>query len=866
MENGADAVYVGGRSFSARAYAENFSPDQLSQVADYAQLRGVKLYVALNTLINNQEMAEALEYARFLCAIGVNAVIVQDLGLLFNLRRVLPELRVHASTQMTTHNLAGVKFLESQGVERVIMARELSLDNLRKIAAGTSCALEVFVYGALCICYSGQCLFSSLVGGRSGNRGRCAQPCRLYYGLEMIEERGHKLTSDPRRRKKGEAARSLAEGYLLSPRDLNALPLLPELHRSGVKALKIEGRMKKPEYVATVVRIYRQALDRFYRDPQHFQASPEEWRQLAQIFNRGFTSGYFSGNPGRNLMNYQRPNNRGLYLGRVTSWDGKAQRLAIRLESDLRLGDGIEVWVSRGGRTGLTVGRLEVDGRPVSLARAGQEAVIPFTGRAVAGDRVFKTYDQELERLARDSYSLGQKRIPLHLGIRAAVGAPLAVWAVDPQGRRVEVVSEYIGQPAEKHSLDPETARQQLGRMGNTPFVLESLESQIAPQTLVPLSVLNHTRRLLLEKLSALRLADQRLAEPDPEVFFRRRQNLEHWLKQALLAGELGRYGDPPPADLCPLGETSRPRLAVAVGSLEAARQAIEHGADQVYLPDMGWRLGSEAGAAAAPSDRAWEETVEAARRRNCRLIYSLPRIWTEDQAEAVVTALEKALRRFGNGLCGILAPSLGGLQLALSYPQWPAYADYSLNVFNQWALAAMCDLGVEQTTLSLELTLKQLQQFPEAARRRTEVVVHGSLPVMVSEHCLLGAAVGNRTRENPCTAPCSQGSYILRDRLGMAFPVETDRFCRLHLFNSRTLDLLGQLKSIISLRTRSLRLELRRHAADYVGQAVETYRREIDRASTLPSTYTPLEQSRETISRLTGGEETRGHFFRGVE
>ncbi|MDH7479498.1 MAG: U32 family peptidase, partial [Syntrophomonadaceae bacterium] len=541
-------MYVGGRSFSARAHAENFSLDQLSQAADYAQLRGVKLYVALNTLINNREMGEALEYARFLCAIGVNAVIVQDLGLLFNLRRVLPELSVHASTQMTTHNLAGVKFLESQGVERVIMARELSLAQLREIAADTSCALEVFVHGALCICYSGQCLFSSLVGGRSGNRGRCAQPCRLYYSLEMIGERGPGRASNPRR-KKGEASRSLAEGHLLSPRDLSALHLLPELHRSGVKALKIEGRMKKPEYVATVVRVYRQALDRFYRDPQRFQASPEEWRQLAQIFNRGFTSGYFTGNPGRSLMNYLRPNNRGLYLGRVRSWDGKAQRLAIQLESDLRSGDGIEVWVSRGGRTGLTVGRLEVDGQPVSLARAGQEAVIPFAGRAVSGDRVFKTYDQELERLARNSYASGQGRIPLRLGIRAAAGVPLVVWAVDPQGRRVEVVSEYIGQPAEKHSLDPETARQQLGRMGNTPFVLESLEPQIATRTLVPLSVLNQARRLLLEKLTALRLAEQRAAAPAPEVFFQRKQNLEGWLEQALLTRELSRYGDLPSAD-----------------------------------------------------------------------------------------------------------------------------------------------------------------------------------------------------------------------------------------------------------------------------------------------------------------------------
>lgn len=283
VNNGADAVYLGGSRFSARAYAANFERDRLEEAVEFAHLRGVKIYVTVNTLIKDAEMAEALDFLHFLHQIGVDAVIIQDVGLLELVRRYLPGLPLHASTQMTVHNPAGALYLAAKGIRRIVLARELTLEEIKEIKAKSGVEVEVFVHGALCICYSGQCLLSSLIGARSGNRGRCAQPCRLEYRL---------LAG-------GKEVKVEAGRHLLSPADLMALPLLPRLQAAGVDVLKIEGRMKSPEYVATVTRVYRRALDRLAAG--QFTYSREDVLELARIFSRGFTSGYLEGNQGRDM-------------------------------------------------------------------------------------------------------------------------------------------------------------------------------------------------------------------------------------------------------------------------------------------------------------------------------------------------------------------------------------------------------------------------------------------------------------------------------------------------------------------------------------------------------------------------------------
>ncbi|MEW5897967.1 MAG: peptidase U32 family protein, partial [Bacillota bacterium] len=336
VQNGADAVYLGGRSFNARQSAANFDDAELARAIEYAHVRGVKVYVTVNTLVAEEELEQAARFLFFLARAGADAAILQDLGLAALAREVVPELPLHASTQMTVHNSPAVAHLRRLGFQRVILARELHLAEVQRIKEETGAGVEVFIHGALCVCYSGQCLFSSLVGGRSGNRGRCAQPCRLPYTL--VDGHGRPL-ADPGR--VGE--------YLLSPRDLNVSRHLPALIQAGVDAFKIEGRLKRPEYVATVVRVYRQLLDRAAAlGPEKFFVAPEEAKDLAQIFNREFTAGYLFGRQGKLLMSFRRPNNRGVFLGRVRRRENGW--LQVVLEDGLNVGDGLEVWVTEGGR------------------------------------------------------------------------------------------------------------------------------------------------------------------------------------------------------------------------------------------------------------------------------------------------------------------------------------------------------------------------------------------------------------------------------------------------------------------------------------------------------------------------------------
>ena len=291
VQNGADAVYLGSASFSARAFATNFDDEALEKAITYAKLRGVKTNLTLNTLIKNDEMPQAIELAKKAYELGIDAIIIQDLGLARYLIKNFPGLAIHASTQMSVHNLEGVLALQKMGFSRVVLSRELSLQEIEYICQNSDIEIEVFVHGALCVSYSGQCLFSSMVGGRSGNRGKCAQPCRLPY--ELMEN-----------------DKTINKGYLLSPRDLCGLEYLPQLVNAGVSCLKIEGRMKTPEYVATVTRIYRKYLD-LAISGETFEISQQDKNDLLQVFNRGgFSSGHLAPNANKDLVYKTKSNNR----------------------------------------------------------------------------------------------------------------------------------------------------------------------------------------------------------------------------------------------------------------------------------------------------------------------------------------------------------------------------------------------------------------------------------------------------------------------------------------------------------------------------------------------------------------------------
>ena len=465
VQNGADAVYIGGKCFSARQFANNFDDDQMIEAVRYCHAYNVKLYVTMNTIMDNNVLVEAVKYASFLYHAGVDALIIQDIGFLKLLREILPDFEIHASTQMTVHNLDAVNMLYDMGVKRIVLARELSLDEIKYITQNTKAEIEVFVHGALCICVSGQCLMSSMIGGRSGNRGRCAQPCRMQYSF------------DNEKRK-----------YYLSPKDLACADFIDRVADSGVTSLKIEGRMKRPEYVAIVTSIYKKAVCGDF--------TQDDMQKLMQIFNRGgFTNGYYFGRNGSKMMSPERPKNWGTYLGKVIEKKGKFAR--ILLEKPLKTGDGVEVF---GKETGAPVGSMRVDGNTVDSAFEGQVAEIYLEG-ASKGDIIYKSLDIELMNEAENSYNgKNVRRVPVHGKFDAFFSEGMSFELKTEQGISAKVAAD-APEAAVKTPTTRENIEDAFSKLGDTPFCLAGIDINIEDNIRIPVSKLNDLRRRAVEEL-----------------------------------------------------------------------------------------------------------------------------------------------------------------------------------------------------------------------------------------------------------------------------------------------------------------------------------------------------------------------------
>lgn len=462
---GADAVYMGGSKFSARAYASNFTDEDLKKAVDYCHLYGVKVYIALNTLIKEDELKEAFNYIDFLYKIGIDALIVQDLGIIEYITSNYEDFEVHASTQMTIHNAEGAKYLKDKGLERIVLSRELSLDEIRYISKDLNIETEIFVHGALCVCYSGQCLMSSIIGGRSGNRGRCAQPCRLPYTLI------NKNSGDSKK------------AYILSPKDICNIDNVDALIESGTSSLKIEGRMKRPEYVAGVVESYRKAIDNNNIDKK------KEEKKLLQLFNReGFSKAYLYGNKGRDMMAYKEPKNTGTFIGKADK-DG-----FIVLEEDVSLGDGIRV-----GEGGFTLSKIIKNNKEVEKAFEG-DRIKMFPKNYKPSDRIFKMLDVQLMKSYEESFrSPYGRKIDLEAKVEFKVGSPITLEIIYGD-KKISVTGEDV-QKAEKRPLSKERIEESLKKSGDTPFKIENLDFTCYEDGFMPVSALNSLRREAIEKL-----------------------------------------------------------------------------------------------------------------------------------------------------------------------------------------------------------------------------------------------------------------------------------------------------------------------------------------------------------------------------
>lgn len=809
VENGANAIYLAGNAFGARAYASNFDREALREAIHFAHLRKVAIHVTVNTIVADEEMGPLRDYLRFLYEAGADAVLVQDLGVARVAHETVPDLPLHASTQMSVSSLEGVRALAELGFTRVVLARELSLKEIRHICAHAPVEIETFMHGALCVCYSGQCLMSSMIGGRSGNRGRCAQPCRLPYTL--VDEKGQDVLGDK------------AGSYLLSPRDLSTIDVIPDLIEAGVSSLKIEGRMKRPEYVAIVVRTYREAIDTYYAG-KGYAVTQEERDDLAQIFNRDFTTAYLEGRPGKAMMSDRRPNNRGLLIGRVTAYDWDARIVTVKLSGRLGLGDQVDFWVKVGGRVTATISALtDAKGRAVEEGQAGDTVSFAIPSAVRDHDRVFKVYDARLMERAKETYASGApvRRIPVEIAVRAAVGEPLTVTLCDAEGHRGEGRTDFIGEPARKRPLSEETIRKQVSRLGTSVYEMKSLHCEIEGEVMVPMSEINEARRKAVEALDALRLKEIEVRPARPEPKF------------------TDRIARPTP---------KKADFLVAVDTLGKAEAALAAGADGILF-------GGESYEHRVIAPEEYERAWQMAREAGARIDFNTPRIVHDGQQKHVERLLD-AFAAFPSD--AVHVHNIAMLALVRRLTDFAIHADYSLISYNKQTLAFLKDYGASGATLSPELTAKEIRQLAKESPLPLTCIVHGRLELMVSNYCVTGSFLGG-CGEGPCTQPCTRGHFALKDRKDALFPLAMDQFCHMHVLNSKVLSMMPHAMKFRAAGIETMQIEAKAMGEKEIAAIVKAYRK----AMAFPEE--PAEAQLSWIHEQEGKDITRGHYFRGV-
>lgn len=772
---GADAVYFGLGDFNARARARNFDVARLTDTLAFVHASGVKGYVALNTLVFDPELSSVEAVVRACAAADVDAVIVQDLGVIRMVRAVAPGLPVHASTQMTCTDAASVQLAAALGASRVILARELSLEDIAAIRRQTSIELEVFVHGALCVSYSGQCLTSEAIGGRSANRGACAQACRLPYELVVDG-----------------VARDLDErAFLLSPGDLEASGVVPRLVGLGVASLKIEGRLKGAAYVAATTMLYRRAVDAALG----LGLPPDRaLRETAlQMFSRGSGTGFLEGVDHQRLVEGRSCDHRGPRVGtlRDQRFDRGRALLAVHLEGDLARGDGVlvEGGFAGNGELGGRVWGISRAGQDVERATSGDEVMVwlgpdKSVSGLVAGRRVFKTSDPARERavLAQNVHS--PCLVPIAVRVTGTYGAHAVLEASTARGAIVRVETDAVIERASVPGRMSIVLREKLARLGGTAFVLSSLESLLPDDALLPVSCVNRARRALVEQLTT--------------------PSRHAWPAAGIHARDLLEAAQPP------TGSTPLPAgLFVLCRTLEQAEAAMEVGADGVYLDFL--ELTGTGNA------------VRALRARGAVQITLVPpriRKPGDEKIDDYLASLEPD---------AMLVRSLGALHAGAHGRNAgvPRVGDFSLNVTNRIAAAEVLSRGaLSAFTPSFDLDATQLTTLLDSSFAAfAEVVVHHPLPLFHMEHCVMAALLSTGKDHRDCGRPCEHHQVSLRDRAGMDHPVEADVGCRNTVFHAAAQSAAGLVGELSRRGVRRFRIELVREARDDVRRLVAAYR-----------------------------------------
>ena len=780
VENGADAIYFGLERFNARMRAANLTQADLPELMAFLHRRGVKGYVTLNTLVFPSELTEAEQYLRSIILAGVDAVIVQDVGICRLIRALSPDFPIHASTQMTVTSAAGVEFAQSLGCQLVVLARECSIKELHKIQTqlrdrALTLPLEVFVHGALCVAYSGQCLTSEALGGRSANRGECAQACRMPY--ELIAD-GQTVDLGDRR-------------YLLSPQDLAGLAVLPELVQTGVTCLKIEGRLKSPEYVANVTRVYRQALDQL-RQTADYVVRPDDRYQLEMAFSRGLYPGWFGGIDNQALVHGRFGKKRGFYLGEVRRVQG--DRVVITLDAAARATGDQAARLKPGDGVVFDAGNpasAEQGGRIYAVEVRGTEAIASFGRRDVdlrqirAGDRVWKTSDPELDKRLRQSYSgdTPHYQRPLHLTVYGAVGQPLVAIAQDTTGHVVQAESSSPLVAADTQPLTTERLQAQLGRLGNTPYRLADLTNHLEGAVLVPVSELNQVRRALVQQL------DEQRSRPRRWQF----NETAHW--QDLLPER----PPMPPTD---------PTLIVLVRQLTQLPAVLQRGITTIYCELEDPRQYG----AAVRLVREYAQQTETA----IAIFVAPPRI-TKPGEQWILEQVRRC------GADGYLVRNYDHLEY---FQGDRCIGDFSLNIANPLTAAYFHEtFGLERLTASYDLNAPQLMDLlTHTPPHWFEVTIHQHMPMFHMEHCVFCAFLSEGTDYTNCGRPCEQHQVTLRDRVGTEHVLKADAGCRNTVFNGKAQTGAESVKRLLEIGLTQFRIEFVNESPAQVHTTIQRY------------------------------------------
>lgn len=907
VSSGADAVYLSGRKFGARRFAKNFSDDELKYAIEFCHSRGVFVYVTLNTLIADDEMSDALKEMLYYYTIGADAVLVQDTGLLKATSECIPNLTLHASTQMTITTTAGAVWACRKKLQRVVLARELSADEVTSIKKNSfecSPELEIFAHGALCYCYSGQCFFSSFLGGRSGNRGMCAQPCRKKYML-MSGKRDkfsgfQDLVNVPA---KGE--------YLLSPRDLCLYDRLDEAVLSHVKSLKIEGRMKSADYVALSVSVYRKALDEIKSG--RWEKSPVEKEKLNFAYNRLFSVGYLLGQTGSFLMSYDRPDNRGVFLGTVVSCNKKTKRTHLKLNGSLepQTGDGLSVRLS---------GRESDDGfilRPPYSFESGEFFFIsPYSLRK--GDRVYITKRQAVSQFASAVASkdgLVYEKIPVDVFFSVEGKNPVVRGSLKLFGKKFETFykASFDMADAEKRPVSISDLKKVFGKTGGTQYCLGEFSADYKEDLFLPAGLLNELRR---EFYSVVEKKTTEFFIPDERDIAFSKENIENYVpgkREGKKFVKTEKNEKTEKIEKCEKNDNTvklknfeEISVFFYADNIESVKGAVFGGCRRIYFePDIDIRRKDAIEALLASLKKA----SEVCQKNKVSLVWKLPRIINDSYLDFAASIIENLPRYSELFLLGVMTDSFGAAYaLRKKNPDLKIYGSFGLNIFNSSAVCEASSL-LSGVMLSPELSERQIkvliEKIPKDVSIETEYFVHGAFELMLSKNNLVESSVLKKTdllhvekssssnahakvssiasqktskkeslksslnepvADNSLADDSENFAYAIRDEKGGVFPLYTDSYGRTYIYNSVETCLIDSLPQIIASGLFAISIDGRRKGYNYAEMTVKSYLKGIKAVkSDSPGMYNELESLKKRLQKISSGGITGGHFKKGV-